>query len=1491
MFDQFNNNNFAHSLTTVGALSNLRVAKTDSPDPVVAGQQVEYRIRIENQGPSVASNVRISDTLPNPAFISFVGYNIGNGTGVCFYQANTNEIDCNVGDIAVGSYREVFIRLLVAPNTPDGTVLNDTVSVLADSPIAFVPGSDFTESTTVQARADLVITKTSQPVVVFAGEQKVYTIRVENRGPSDAQNVFVTDTLPSSVQYEINTGLCANSGQVVTCSFGTIPVGGVRTFDIFTNVDPATLLNLTLNPAGTTITNVAVVGSSTIDPIPATNTASSQNFVRQKADLKVTKFGKKDGSVRAGEILTYTVIVDNLGPSYAYSVTLKDILQASGSFDVIDITTDRAATCRSVPPGGAALALPAVAFPPPLPPANGVNPPTGVAGVAERYQVDCILAAPLAVLSPAGGPPNPGRWILTMRVRATQAQSINNVAYVQSDIAQDPNTANNSAIVEHQITAVADLAISKSAVGNSVVAGCPPTFGNTANAVTAGRLLTYTITVTNTGFSDAENVVVIDRLPPGVTPVSLPTPVSPANLLLSCLTGTAGSAVDKLTCGLAIPSAVADTNQRPRLRPGQSATFTFVVQTSPSLAGGSILENDVSVSSGNFDDNLANNFASNLTTVSAFADLSISKSDNPATVVAGQLLNYTLTITNGGPSDAINVVVTDTLPAEVNFLSATGASCVQDPVNLRMLTCSLGNMPAGQVRVFSILVQVKPDAVFSGGSSGTITNLAGVRSDTPDPCQSNNAASEPTGILRQEGVFARKSDSPDPVLAGNELAYAITFGNNGPSTASNVTVQDTLGLGLTFSRCEGAAPNEDVVCQVTSGDGNLTPQVVRLISISRNNVVVWSSTFGGPLNDLDPGESYSFRLITRVESGYVLNFRGDTAVGQACRANFLASGYPHFAADRVQITSLLDSGASGDNIDDECTRVNGEADLSIDLSLGPVAASAFAAANGAAPGPLGWTMPAKATGSGRTGAATVNSGASAGTGALATSGTAPDSPVTADQLLQLSCAIVRPGGMLAFDITVTNRGPSDAAIVKVTNVLPQLGIAVDPDQVRVEFLQGGGQVLEVRDDGVIQLLLGNDTNNLGEEQLGRINAGRTVRVRLTLMVGVSAPCGSLLSNQAVLTLENGWVARLNGASVVPAVTTTSTGLFSSYLDPLTRRLAFRVDVTGLAGITSAHIHRGAAGVNGPVLYNLTSTPGSFTPATPITGTLQLTEADVADLLAGNLYVDIHTTAFPNGQVRGQILLQPATLDPVQTNNIDTESARVECPSIAVRKTVSFDGRCPGLSVQAVAKTAQAVTFCYEVTNNGSTFLDFVRITDTLTTRQMTMEIFTATIRAGRDPKFPIAPGETVTRSITVPAFTNVCGNVTNRALVSGIPTNSGRTAFGCLIPATGQGQASIFVPCGGTDLRLQLPVLNTDECTTWLQVQNLGVVETQAMVVIWGLPGACPPQSAGPLKIECTGLLKPGSAWTFDQPAPAQGGTLGHRLQLERHRLRHRLAR
>jgi hypothetical protein len=119
---------------------------------------------------------------------------------------------------------------------------------------------------------------------------------------------------------------------------------------------------------------------------------------------------------------------------------------------------------------------------------------------------------------------------------------------------------------------------------------------------------------------------------------------------------------------------------------------------------------------------------------------------------------------------------------------------------------------------------------------------------------------------------------------------------------------------------------------------------------------------------------------------------------------------------------------------------------------------------------------------------------------------------------------------------------------------------------------------------------------------------------------------------------------LTGAEENPPVTNQPTigGLARFVFDDVTNELSFFVTVTGVSPdeITAAHIHRGARGVNGPIIHFL-----SATGFTQVSGRIQLSAADVADLRAGNLYANIHSKTNPGGVARGQIVLPAAPARP------------------------------------------------------------------------------------------------------------------------------------------------------------------------------------------------------------------------------------------------------
>ncbi len=110
-------------------------------------------------------------------------------------------------------------------------------------------------------------------------------------------------------------------------------------------------------------------------------------------------------------------------------------------------------------------------------------------------------------------------------------------------------------------------------------------------------------------------------------------------------------------------------------------------------------------------------------------------------------------------------------------------------------------------------------------------------------------------------------------------------------------------------------------------------------------------------------------------------------------------------------------------------------------------------------------------------------------------------------------------------------------------------------------------------------------------------------------------------------------ATLTGAEEVPPSGSTASGRGMIAFDTATRAVIVAYETHTVANATVSHIHTGAAGVSGPAdVLTLIAGTNLYTAANPST----LSAQNVADMLAGNTYFNVHSTAFPAGEIRGQI---------------------------------------------------------------------------------------------------------------------------------------------------------------------------------------------------------------------------------------------------------------
>lgn len=108
---------------------------------------------------------------------------------------------------------------------------------------------------------------------------------------------------------------------------------------------------------------------------------------------------------------------------------------------------------------------------------------------------------------------------------------------------------------------------------------------------------------------------------------------------------------------------------------------------------------------------------------------------------------------------------------------------------------------------------------------------------------------------------------------------------------------------------------------------------------------------------------------------------------------------------------------------------------------------------------------------------------------------------------------------------------------------------------------------------------------------------------------------------------------LSAASEVPSNMSTATGSGSAVVNSVTKALTATMTTTGIVA-TAAHIHQGAAGVSGPVIFPLTEMPPG---SGKWSASVVLTDAQLTALKAGGYYFNVHSAAYPGGEIRGQIV--------------------------------------------------------------------------------------------------------------------------------------------------------------------------------------------------------------------------------------------------------------
>jgi uncharacterized repeat protein (TIGR01451 family) len=642
------------------------------------------------------------------------------------------------------------------------------------------------------------------------------------------------------------TGTLSASKTTSTPTVVNTPTGTQATYTIvLSNTGQCTIPNVSITdalPAGFTYASTGVIGftgsatrPTTTNPTVGTANPAWSNFtIPNGGTVSLTFTAKIASSVANGTYnnnasATTTTAGITITPYVGTSLNQEDVTVTSPSADLTITKTHAgnltqgqtaAAYTLTTTNSGTLATSGTVSVVDTLPTGLTATAISGTGWTCTLATLTCTRSDALAA-----GSSYPA-ITLTVNVAANAASSITNSATVSGG--GETNTANDTVTDLTTVNGVSDLTITKSHTGS----------------FTQGQIgATYTLTAKNSGTAATSGTVnVVDTLPTGLTATAI------SGTGWTCTLAT-------LTCTRSDVLAA-------------SASYPVIILTiSVSANAASSVTNSATVSGGG-EINTANNGATDPTTVTALADLRLSKTATPANPSVGGAFNYTITVTNDGPSTATNVQVTDRLPSITDVL-----------VNSLLITTSQGSA------VYNVAT---PNIIWTVGTlapntSATLTipatrlvasliiNVAEVTASDqsdPDSTPGNNvaneddqasvtmtsAASSPKLILVKRitaingsmvSTVIDPTTTPDPnddapnwpvaylkgsidtgiVRPGDELEYTIYFLSSGDTPITKVNICDLVPANSTFipttynglSPANGGLPGADSGISLTIG--------------------------------------------------------------------------------------------------------------------------------------------------------------------------------------------------------------------------------------------------------------------------------------------------------------------------------------------------------------------------------------------------------------------------------------------------------------------------------------------------------------------------------------------------------------------------------------------------------------------------------------------------------------------------------------------------
>ena len=836
-FDVDLNNNFDEKSINVPKAADVSIEKLVNNTNPNYQDLVKWTLIVKNNGPNVAHDVNVYDLLPE---------------SLIFDSCNTTDIDVDKGIWNIGTLgvnKSVKLNIITIVNST-GVIKNSANVTLKEYDYDLSNNFD-EEEINVAPSVDVSVTKSVNATNPNYLDLVKWTVTVKNNGPDIAHNVNAYDVLPKSLK-------------LISCSSSKYDnVTGIWKIGTL-GVNKSVKLTMVCQVMATgKIVNQVNVTSKEFDYDLSNNKHQKSINVNPACDLEVKKI-VNNSNPNYQDLVKWTLIVKNNGPDNAHNVTVNDMLPASlvwvsddskGKYDYNEgiwnigtlnkgktvklnivsrvnetgnFTNIASVTATEFDPNpdnnndsenivvnkSGDLAIVKIV--------NVTNPnyqdlvkwtliasnngPDKVTGVI----VEDILPKGLKLLNytASKGFYDDNVWsvcclengevqTLELVCKVTKTGDFTNIAEISGE-EYDSNLTNNVDNESIHVPKAADIAVLKEVNNNN------PSFGDE---------IVWTITVKNLGPDKATNVRVFEQLP--------------EELIFKDYASTRGTYENGIW-------------SLDYLKKGQIEHLNISCYVNEL----GVILNNVSARASEYDINLSNNYDDELINPYPVSDLCVEKFANVSIANYGDLIKWTVVVSNEGLNDATGVFVEDILPDSLDFINATYEGIFENGV------WYIGDLDVGDYRTLEIISKVV--------KTGNITNVAIVSGNEEDPNPSNNKDECRVEVLPAADLSITKSVSKYTFNVGDLVTYSIKLNNNGPDDAVNIKVSEIFDESLvlkSFEATEGSfdeSNNEWSVEELAAGgEENLLMRFEAIKQgVFKNIVNVVSDTF-----DIDLGNN------------------------------------------------------------------------------------------------------------------------------------------------------------------------------------------------------------------------------------------------------------------------------------------------------------------------------------------------------------------------------------------------------------------------------------------------------------------------------------------------------------------------------------------------------------------------------------------------------------------------------------------------------------